>query len=136
MNRIYTDGGFSIPRNIGAWALVVVEGNKNIFEERGEVKDSTSNRCEMLAFLRALEIAEQHNVKQINSDSQYVVKGFNSWMKGWERGGWVNSTGNDVKNQDLWKKIWEYRKLDINVKWVKGHNGNKWNEYVDGLTKV
>ncbi len=131
--RIFTDGGYSIPRNIGVWAFVVVEGNKDIYEDSGKLKNSTSNRAELTAFLRALETAQVFDSVEIISDSQYVVKGYNHWIKKWEKSGWKKK-----KNIDLWKDVLElkHESKHVKVKWVKGHNGNKWNEYVDKMTKI
>lgn len=129
--RIFTDGGYSIPRNIGAWAFVVIEDNKNIFEYREQVKNSTSNRVELIAFLKALEVAQVFEEVEILSDSQYVVKGYNLWMKRWEKSGWKNK-----KDTDLWKEVLLLKNKNVKVKWIKGHSGNRWNEYVDRMTKV
>lgn len=115
------------------WAFVVVEGNKDIYEDSGKLKNSTSNRAELTAFLRALETAQVFDSVEIISDSQYVVKGYNHWIKKWEKSGWKKK-----KNIDLWKDVLElkHESKHVKVKWVKGHNGNKWNEYVDKMTKI
>jgi ribonuclease HI len=134
--RIFTDGGYSIPRNKGAWGVAVVEGNKLIKEERGEITNSTSNRAELLGLIKALELSFEFEEVEINCDSQYLVKGYNSWMKKWRQNDWCRSKNEEVKNVDLWKKVNELKNPKATVKWVKAHSGNKWNEYVDGLTKV
>jgi ribonuclease HI len=134
--RLYTDGGYSIPRGIGAWAYALVDGNELVKSDSGIKKDSTSNQLELQAMIEALKVA--HELGQpitIYSDSQYVVKGYNIWMKNWKAQGWKRGN-KPLKNQEYWKQIDKLYSKEISVKWVKGHNGNKWNEYVDSLTKV
>jgi len=134
--RLYTDGGYSIPRMLGAWAFIVVNGNKIIKEKYRVVANSTSNQMELTAFLEALKEANRIGKPlTIYSDSQYVVKGYNSWMKGWKANNWKRGN-KPLKNKEFWQEIEKYSSKVITVKWVKAHNGHKWNEYVDSLTRV
>ena len=74
------------------------------------------------------------------SDSDYCVKGYNSWIDGWIRRNWVSSTGKPVCNQDLWKPVAELRDsiqrsqlVDLRVRWIKGHAACPGNEEADTL---
>jgi len=138
--ELYTDGGYSIPRGIGGWAVVVVKGDKVINQHVGTVTNSSSNRAELTAFIKALELANEYQAKQdivqIFSDSNYVVRGFKTWINGWKQNNWTTATGKDVKNSDLWKKIDSLKNDFIQAQWIKGHNGNKFNELADQLSKV
>jgi ribonuclease HI len=131
--RIFTDGGYSIGKGVGVWAYAIVEGNKSIHEDKGEVKNSTSNRVELIAFLHALQTALVFEEDiEIISDSQYVVKGYSCWIHKWEKSGWKNKK----RDIDLWKQVFALKSKKVKAKWVKGHSGNKWNEYVDEMTKI
>lgn len=138
--RIFTDGGYSIPRKVGAWAVIVVKGNKLVYEYREEISNSTSNRAELLAFTHAMDIAVNYEECELHADSMYVIKGFKSWMKNWNAMNWSKSDGSEVKNADLWKILYEKRTMKhVDIRHVKAHQGKKgcrWNDYVDKLTKV
>ena len=135
--RIYTDGGFSIPRNAGGWACIVVLNGKELrgYRINGVAINETSNRMELTAFIQGLKYAQSIGSCKIYTDSQYTVRGYNEWMKNWKKKGWKNSSKKEIKNKDLWKIIDSLKKSNIKVEWVKGHNGDKFNELVDSLTR-
>lgn len=135
--EIYTDGSCKVhTTGLGCWAYVVVENGKNIFEDWNNEINTTNNAMELTALEKALVYAISQPNKQIKiiSDSQYCVNGYNNWVFGWERSDWKKDSGG-VKNLELWQSIHELRADNILVEWVKGHNGNKWNEYCDKLTQ-
>jgi ribonuclease HI len=73
----------------------------------GHPRPQTSNRAELRAVIAALQFrfwaGEGWTKVVIATDSEYVVEGATSWIKGWIRNGWRTSTGRPVKNEDLWK---------------------------------
>lgn len=136
--EIYTDGGYCIPKEIGGWGMVVVEGNDVIHTKSDTVKDSTSNRMEMTAFLTALKYTDQPVT--IITDSNYVVQGYNTWSHNWKKRNWKKSDGKEILNKDLWIAIDEARRDNVTVKWTKGHckSGTRearFNDLVDSLTR-
>lgn len=132
MIEFYTDGSYSIPRGLGKWAVVVVENNESVDIQSGELTNSTSNRAELTALITALKLSQNiEEIVTIYSDSQYVVQGYSSWMEGWKKSNWQNFNGKPTKNADLWKEIYKLKKPTIRVKWVKGHDGNMFNELAD-----
>lgn len=133
--RIYTDGGFSIPRNAGGWGCIVVKDGKEIHRMNGVSTNETSNRMELTAFIKGLEYAQNLDKCLIYTDSQYTVKGYNEWLQNWKKKDWKNSKNKEIKNKDLWVKIDNLKNKNIKAVWVKGHNGNKFNELVDSLTR-
>lgn len=148
MIQIYTDGGYSIPREEGGWAMVVVdesleEKDRVLYTENGTQKDSTSNRMEMTAFLTALIYAQAKELKELEiiTDSNYVVQGYNTWSKNWKAKGWKKADGKPIKNKDLWLEIDNRRIQGLKVTWTKGHNlksGTKesyYNDMCDRLTR-
>jgi ribonuclease HI len=91
---------------------------------------------EVLAVIEALRENLDDPV-EIVSDSTYVVKCFNDkWHVGWLRRGWKNSQGQPVANRDLWEQLFELvlqSSRTITFSWVKGHSGDRMNDFVDGL---
>ena len=148
MNRhleFYTDGAFSSKTEMGGWAAVCVEDGNVIDTQSGYEPYSTNNRMELTAFLSALENAdtiETGNTKvTIYTDSAYIANCFNqNWYVKWMSNGWRTSDKQDVKNQDLWRRIVALyiklkERLDLEVLKVKSHGSNKWNNYVDLLAQ-
>jgi len=90
---------------------------------------------ELLAAIKGLEAVKKPKKVLITSDSQYVVRGISEWIEGWNRRGWKSSTGKEVKNSDLWKRMYVQiqRHKKVYAHWVEGHNGHPENEFVDDL---
>ncbi len=77
----------------------------------------TSNRAELRAVLAALQWCRANNTDLhfwkpkecaklvIATDSTYVVAGATKWTKKWESNGWKLSSGEAVKNRDLWEEL-------------------------------
>lgn len=142
--EIYTDGaciGNGQKENIGGWSFVVVKG-KSLFYESCEIElNTTNNRQEITAVLNALLFCQEKNIKDfvIYSDSQYVVNGFTDWMHSWRKKSWLRGKPPVIiPNADLWKEMYKVRfKFEsVDLRWVRGHNGNEWNEYADQLIET
>lgn len=132
---IYTDGGCSKnPGGYGGYGVVVTSDGKIIDELFGGEPETTNNQMELLAVIHALEYAaDLHDAGNITlySDSQYVVRGISEWMPNWRATGWKNGT---VKNLPFWKKIDELMQImPVTFQWIRGHNGDKFNERADEL---
>lgn len=141
MRVYYTDGsatGNGTENSIGGFGIVEVDENNNILWEYQEnnLKYETNNSMELTAILYALnhiEIEEVSFMKPIiYSDSAYCVNLINDWMYSWERNGWKRPKNQEVKNLNLIKQIFELADL-AEIRKVKGHSDNKWNEYADKL---
>lgn len=141
MTTIYTDGGCHSSTRTGGWAAIIkVEGYRAISLSGGE-KDTTNNRMELTAAIKALEFMLVKVVPtghiELTSDSKYVVNGITQWVPGWKNKGWITSTDEPVVNRDLWERLDELNaKLDVSWNWVKGHAGDEINEKCDHLTQV
>lgn len=130
---IYTDG--SCWQGDGSWAYVFVSTKKGVdYTIRGAGFESptTSNRMEMTAIIRAIEKLLETGLKpehvHVYTDSQYTMNMFNGTWK-------VRET---TKNKDLIARWFEARdKLlricSLSIDWVRGHDGNKYNEMVDEM---
>lgn len=141
--NIYTDGSCRANKK-GAYGFVSVIGG-DIDMAFGKVaNNTTNNQMEIRAVMMALEYIIK--VKAVNvtihSDSEYVVKGYNIWADNWEKKNWISDySKKPVKNQGLWKKMLEIKAeikkqgLIANVKWVRGHHVNKYNNLIDNLVQ-
>lgn len=142
MIKVYTDGacsGNGKEGAIGGWAFCVIgENDELIYGESGAEVNTTNNRMEFIAMLRALQWAEKNlnnNFIEYYTDSALLYNTLTQWIEGWKNNGWKRKTG-EIKNLDLVKQLYEYSNKNFNH--VRGHNGNKdknskWNEYVDKL---
>ena len=139
----YTDGAFSSKTQMGGWASICIEDDMVIDTKTGYEPYSTNNRMELMAFLSALEnidtIETLCTTVSIYTDSAYISNWKKQkWYTRWLTNGWRTSDKQDVKNQDLWRRIVAlYIKLkdkhSLKIIKVKSHNNNKWNDYSDLL---
>lgn len=131
--EIFTDGACRGNPGPGGWGAILRLGSQEKVLWGGEA-ETTNNRMELTAAIRAIEALKRPVYGRIYTDSQYVLKGINEWIHGWKRNGWKTSDKKPVKNADLWQL------LDTQVKqhklewiWVKGHAGHIENERADAL---
>ena len=103
-------------------------------EAAGGEADTTNNRMELMAAIRGLEALTRPCQVLLQSDSQYVVKGIQGWLKDWKRRGWKKADGKPVLNADLWQALdAQLARHQVEARWVKGHAGHAENERVDQL---
>lgn len=131
--EVFTDGSCSTATKLGGWAAVIrqPEGMTTL---DGQARETTSNRMELLAAIRALQSFAEPREIILYTDSKYVQRGITEWLEGWKDRGWKTASGNPVANQDLWKKLDTLnQRLEVQWRWVKGHDGNVYNERADQL---
>ena len=68
------------------------------------------------------------------SDSNLCVQTVNEWAAGWEGRGWRRKTG-PIANLELVQELCALaqRHPRVTVRWIKAHDGSRWNEYADVL---
>ena len=133
--EIYTDGACLGNPGPGGWGAVLRHG---AFEKElaGGEPETTNNRMELLAAIRALEALREPCRVVLHTDSQYVQKGISEWIGGWQRRGWKTADGKPVKNDDLWRELLAAQKPHtVDWRWVRGHSGHVENERVDQLAR-
>ena len=131
--EIYTDGACKGNPGPGGWGVLLRMG-KNEKELSGGEADTTNNRMEMTAVIRACEALIEPCQIELYSDSKYVLDGMTKWIEGWQKRGWVNASKKPVRNADLWHELINVTaRHEINWNWVKGHDGHPDNERVDRL---
>lgn len=97
----------------------------------GSASHTTNNRMELLGVIEGLYALKEPCEVDVISDSSYVIKGINEWLKGW-----IKRDFKQVKNPDLWKRYIEVSQLHkINGIWVRGHDGHIENERCDKIAK-
>lgn len=133
---IYTDGGWRRTKNVGAWGCLVINPAKNRAIKSAEaVRDTTNNRMELMAVVKGLEILKTPGRRvHLISDSQYTINSCSKWLPGWKSNGWAKNTPSELKNVDILKMIDALiNKHTIKFSWVRGHSGDRGNDYVDNI---
>jgi ribonuclease HI len=130
---IYTDGACRGNPGPGGWAALLIAGEHER-EISGAETQTTNNRMELTAVIRALEALKRPVQGNLYTDSQYVRQGVLEWLPQWKARGWKTASKQPVKNQDLWQALDDLvKRHDLEWHWVKGHSGNAGNERVDAL---
>jgi ribonuclease HI len=133
MVEIFSDGACSGNPGVGGFGAVLRSGKKEM-EVSGSEGRTTNNRMELMSVISALETLKVPCRVRVTTDSSYVVKGMNDWIRDWIRRGWKNSQKKDVLNRDLWERLLKAAEPhEIEWCWVKGHSGHLENERCDRL---
>ncbi len=136
MLKIWTDGSCLGNPGPGGWGFIATNG-KEVAERSGGEKNTTNNKMELTAVIKALTAARKHSEVEIHTDSQYVKNGMQSWIKNWKKNNWKTADKKPVKNQELWQQLDELASaIKIHWVWVKGHAGEEFNERVDMLART
>jgi ribonuclease HI len=136
IQEIYTDGGCINNPGHGGWSVVAYLSDGSVIEFGDAEADTTNNRMEMMAALNALKIVKasgQTKPVKIFTDSEYVKKGLNEWMKNWKKNNWKTSQGKPVLNQDLWQILDQFNNNLVQWQYVRGHSGNEGNDRADRI---
>ena len=133
---VYTDGACAGNPGPGGWGATIKIDDET-FEIFGGEDNTTNNRMELIAAIKALEYLNESYEITLYTDSNYVKDGITKWIFNWKKNNWKTSSKKTVKNCDLWIQldtIQEKRKVTWN--WVKGHSGNIGNERADELARM
>jgi ribonuclease HI len=131
--EIFTDGACKGNPGPGGWGALLRVG-RHEKELSGSEADTTNNRMEMTAAIRALNALIEPCEVVLHTDSRYVIDGITKWVHGWKKKGWINASRQPVRNADLWHElIAAALPHKIDWVWVRGHNGHVENERVDKL---
>ena len=131
--EVWTDGGSKPNPGPGGWAAILrFRGVER--ELSGAEPATTNNRMELTAAAAALEALKRPCRVVLHTDSEYVKNGITRWHTGWVRKNWRSSTGDPVKNMDLWQRLLAAAaQHKIEWRWVRGHAGDAMNERADAL---
>lgn len=131
---IYTDGACSGNPGIGGWGAVLRYGDIEN-EISGFERETTNNKMELTAAIEALKRLKFPCEVELYSDSAYLINGFNQyWLKNWKAKGWKTASGDNVKNEDLWRELDRLSAIH-KITWikVKGHADNEYNNKCDRM---
>ena len=131
--EIYTDGACRGNPGPGGWGALLKIDDYEKEISGGEI-DTTNNRMELLAAIKALECVKEQCEINLYTDSKYVMKGITIWIIKWKANGFKNSKKKPVANADLWVLLDDLAQ-QYNIKWhlVKCHAGHELNERADAL---
>lgn len=132
--EIFTDGACSGNPGPGGWGTIL-RYNGIEKELSGGEANTTNNRMEMLAVIEGLKALKQPCYVILTSDSQYVCNSITKgWAAKWKKNNWIKSDKTKAKNPELWEELLALLdKHDVEIKWVRGHNGHPENERCDRL---
>lgn len=135
--EIYTDGACSGNPGPGGWAAIL--SYKGIEKEiYGYEQNTTNNRMELMAPIKALEMLKEPCIVRIYTDSAYLFNAFDKgWIEKWQQSNWKTSDKQPVANQDLWKRLIELSSIH-KIQWikVKGHGDDEKNNRCDNLARL
>ena len=132
--NVYTDGACSGNPGPGGWGAILEYKGTRKGLSGGEAQ-TTNNRMEMTAVLRALEALKEPCRVVLCSDSKYVIDALSKgWAKKWRANGWKRGDKKPALNPDLWEQLLNAcERHEIEYQWIKGHAGHPENERCDEL---
>lgn len=144
--EIYCDGstrGNGQENSVGAWAWLVHEGEKIITQDAYAERNTTNQRMELTAAIKALDhtvynyLCPGFDKVVVYTDSAYLHNCYTQkWYVNWQKNGWKNAKKQPVANQDLWEQLIKYFEMpEVDFVKVKGHAGNHYNEIVDTMAQ-
>ncbi len=131
---IYTDGACSGNPGPGGWGAILMYGRHKKELSGGEAQ-TTNNRMELTAVIRALEQLREPCAVELYSDSKYIIDALTlGWAESWRAKGWRKADKKPALNPDLWERLLELCKTHaVTCHWVKGHAENEYNNRCDEL---
>ena len=132
--HVYTDGSCNTQAGDGGWAYLLVCGEARK-KATGFEADTTNNRMELTAAVKALAALKEPCQVTLTTDSQYLKRAFtDGWLENWQRNGWRTAAKKPVKNKDLWLELLTLSaRHELTWAWTRGHVGHAENELVDDL---
>ncbi len=133
---IYTDGACSGNPGPGGWAAILMYRGK-YKEISGGERETTNNRMELMAAIKALAQLKEPCRVLLHTDSAYLANCMQQgWHKKWTQNNWKRN-GKPVKNRDLWEQLIQYSKEhQVEFIKVKGHSDDVWNNRCDELARA
>lgn len=133
---IYTDGACRGNPGPGGWGVILSRGNQ-YKELYGGEPETTNNRMELTAAIKALQALKRPLPVILHTDSMYLVQGVTQWLPQWKAKGWRKADGTPVENIDLWQTLdADSTCHDVEWRWVRGHNSDPGNERADALANL
>jgi len=133
---MFTDGSASSPGGPGGISVVLVGETGLCHVYSTGLSATTSPRAELLAVLAAVTLVPEDVAATIYCDCYYVTEGVRSWLRGWKQRGYRNSRGKRISHRNLWERLDAILQAKvIEVRRVRGHQGNPGNELADLMAR-
>ena len=127
MITYYTDGSASPNPGPGGFAVIRDLKPHILGSEEGQ---TTNIRMEGKALIAAIQDAGDDSA-QVYTDSEFWINVVTKWAPGWQARGWTKK-GGEIKNLDIVQELFElYTNSNVDLKWVRGHEGDEGNELAD-----
>jgi ribonuclease HI len=138
---IYCDGACSNNQqlqNRGGWGAILQYKGKDR-EISGAERNTTNNRMEILACIKALEAVKNRSLTvDVFTDSAYLANCLlQKWYLRWQKNGWQTAAKKPVENKDLWLRLLALKDKFARITFhkVAGHSNVTLNERADQLAK-
>jgi len=132
--EIYTDGACKPNPGPGGWGALLLYSHHRTRLHGGEAAQTTNQRMELMAPIRALESLAGPSRVRLRTDSEYVREGMSGRLAAWKNNHWRTASNKPVENEDLWRRLdAAAQRHDVEWLWVKGHAGNPGNEAAHAL---
>ena len=131
---IFTDGACKGNPGPGGWGAIL-RYKQTEREISGGEAQTTNNRMDLTALIKALEMLKEPCFVHVTSDSKYVLDSLQKgWAKSWKARGWKKSDKSPALNADLWQQLLDLtEEHKMQYTWIRGHNGHPENERCDAL---
>lgn len=131
---VFTDGSAAPNPGPGGWGAVYVRDDVVLAQKHGHEPHTTNNRMELMALIQAFTLVPQGQAVDVFTDSQLCVNIVNKWAAGWKKNGWKRKSG-PIKNLELVQELYalHLERPELKIRWIKAHDGSRWNEYADAL---
>lgn len=130
----YVDGSYSEEKNQAGWGLAILKDGEMIDALKGIIREDDLDLGqrnivgELIGAIATTQQAKRRNIKEFTLC--FDLEGIESWVTGdWNAENQLTRGYRDIMR----KAIDEGLKITFNK--VKGHSGDKWNDYVDNLAK-
>ena len=134
VSGVFTDGAATPNPGPGGWGAVYVVDDAIVTEARGHEPHTTNNRMELSALIAGCQMVPRDQRAVIYTDSELCVNTITKWARAWEARGWRKKDG-EIKNLELVQELYRlyHGHPGLELRWIKAHNGTRWNEYADSL---
>lgn len=112
---------------------VIYEGSKTYEGDHATISYAELNGV-LLALKVLRKIVKDHDLQgphtvEVWSDSAYVINSASGYIHKWRKNNWMNSTGNEVAQKDLWveldREFISNRLWNVTFNHIKGHTNKQ-----------
>jgi len=140
--QIYTDGGYFEKQDIGGWGFVIFKNGQEFIQNSGSQKQTSSLEMELIAAKKALETLQEFAQEietysvTLYTDSRILIEGLTEKYTTWCNNQWRVKSGKTVVYKEHWQHLSNLSlQQQVELCWVKGHNGNHGNTLADSLAR-